>query len=146
METLSATKFICLLRAIEPEELKVLDRWLRSPWCNTNKNLIRLLERVLRYYPGFSDPRFTKEKLFREVLPNGKFSDRRMNNLLSESNRKSFLRFVQKCRKLARFHADVNPKPEKLENLLKNESNIQALNWLKRKRVEVLGLKAGRSF
>ena len=58
--------------------------WLRSPWCNTNKNLIRLFEKVNKHYPDFDSPKLTKEKLFKQILPNGKFSDRRMNNLLSE--------------------------------------------------------------
>ncbi|MFK7773525.1 MAG: hypothetical protein AB8F94_15350 [Saprospiraceae bacterium] len=58
--------------------------WLRSPWCNTNKNLIRLFEKVKKHHPDFNSPKLTKEKLFKQILPNGKFSDRRMNNLLSE--------------------------------------------------------------
>ncbi|MCB9352329.1 MAG: hypothetical protein H6573_33280 [Lewinellaceae bacterium] len=37
-----------------------------------------------RYHPDFEDAKLTKEKLFRKVLPDGKFSDRRMNNLMSE--------------------------------------------------------------
>ena len=37
-----------------------------------------------KYYPSFEDEKLTKEKLFKQVLPNGKFSDRRMNNLFSE--------------------------------------------------------------
>lgn len=84
MPSLSSTKFVRLLQSFDESELKPFDTWLRSPWCNTNKNLIRLFARLVKYYPDFDHPRLDKEKLFREVLPDGKFSHRRMNNLLSE--------------------------------------------------------------
>lgn len=66
-------------------ELKDFEAWLRSPWCNSNKNLIQLLARLKPHHPDFSDPKLNKEKLFRQVLPDGKYSERRMNNLLSEA-------------------------------------------------------------
>ena len=85
MATIFSTKFFRLLQTMERAELKDFETWLQSPWCNTNKNLIRLLARLKPYYPDFSDTKLTKEKLFRQVLPGGKFSERRMNNLLSEA-------------------------------------------------------------
>lgn len=51
----------------------------------------------------------------------------------SASNRKAFIRFVQKCRTLIRYYADVDFDAQKVERLLEEESNIQALNWLERK-------------
>ncbi|MBL7792319.1 MAG: hypothetical protein JNK77_08340 [Saprospiraceae bacterium] len=85
MTTLLTSKFTRLLQTFSPEELASFERWLQSAWCNTNKNLPRLLARLKPYYPDFSDQKLSKEKLFRQVLPDGKFSDRRMNNLLSEA-------------------------------------------------------------
>lgn len=85
MPTLSSTKFLRLLRTFNEAELKAFDAWLRSPWCNSNKNLPRLLGKLKRHHPNFEQAKLDKEKLFRQVLPEGKFSDRRMNNLLSEA-------------------------------------------------------------
>lgn len=79
------SKFAQLLQTFNEEELKAFDAWLRSPWCNSNKNLPRLLAKLRKYHPDFDNDRLTKEKLFYQVLPNGKFSARRMNNLLSEA-------------------------------------------------------------
>jgi len=79
------TKFFRILQGFSPAELKAFGVWLQSPWCNTNKNLIRLLARLILHHPGFSDTKLTKEKLFLYVLPKGKYSERRMNNLLSEA-------------------------------------------------------------
>ncbi len=79
-----ASKFIQTIKTFSEDELKSFGQWLRSPWCNTNKNVPKLFEKLKKYYPAFDHPKLTKEKLFKQVLPNGKFSDRRMNNLLSE--------------------------------------------------------------
>ncbi|NUO03246.1 MAG: hypothetical protein HUU01_21765 [Saprospiraceae bacterium] len=85
MSVFLSTKFLRLLQVLNPKELKDFETWLQSPWCNTNKNLIQLLARLKPYYPDFSDQNMSKEKLFRQVLPNGKYSERRMNNLFSEA-------------------------------------------------------------
>ncbi|MEO1516834.1 MAG: hypothetical protein AAFV95_17565 [Bacteroidota bacterium] len=74
-----------MLRAWQAEELKAFEQWLRSPWCNSNKNLLPLFEQLKKHHPQFDTDKLNKEKLFRRILPNGKFSDRRMNNLLSEA-------------------------------------------------------------
>ena len=77
-------KFFKILQTLSAEELKSFEQWLSSPWCNTNKNLVKLLHAVTKYHPNYDHPKLTKERLFKKILPNGKFSDRRMNNLLSE--------------------------------------------------------------
>ncbi len=84
MSSVFSTKFVRILQTFDEEERKAFEAWLQSPWCNSNKNLIRLFAKLQRYYPDFDDPKLTKEKLFRQVLPDGKFSHRRMNNLLSK--------------------------------------------------------------
>lgn len=84
MNTITTSKFIRILKTLNEGELKAFESWLKSPWCNSNKNLIRLLACLKKFYPYFESRKLTKERLFQQVLPNGKFSTRRMNNLLSE--------------------------------------------------------------
>lgn len=84
MSTIFASKFVQTIKTFSEDELKSFGHWLRSPWCNTNKNVPKLFDKLKKYYPAFDYPKLTKEKLFKQVLPKGKFSDRRMNNLLSE--------------------------------------------------------------
>lgn len=83
--SLFSTKFIGLLRTFEADELNAFEKWLRSPWCNRNKNLPRLVKCLKKYYPDFPDSKLSKQALFQQVLPDGKYSSRRMNNLLSEA-------------------------------------------------------------
>lgn len=84
MSSLFSSKFVRIVKTLSPEEWKSFELWLRSPWANSNKNLVRLLDKLKKYSPEFTDAKLTKEKLFKQVLPDGKFSLRRMNNLLSE--------------------------------------------------------------
>ncbi len=79
------SKFTRLLQTFDPSTLKAFEVWLQSPWCNSNKNLPRLLEQLMRFYPDFDDLKLTKERLFQKILPSGKYSESRMNNLLSEA-------------------------------------------------------------
>jgi len=85
LDALFTSKLIILLKTFSVDELKGFERWLASPWCNSNKNLSKLLEKISKYYPDFDHPKYTKEKLFKQILPTGKYSDRRINNLLSEA-------------------------------------------------------------
>ena len=84
MSAIFTSKFVKIIKTLSEDELKSFELWLKSPWCNSNKNLIRLLEKLRKYYPAFEGKNLSKEKLFQQVLPHGKYSDRRMNNLLSE--------------------------------------------------------------
>lgn len=84
MSSISSTKVARLLKTWQEQELKDFETWLQSPWCNTNRNLIQLFQQLKKYHPEFNSKWLTKEKLFQKVLPDGKFSHRRMNNLLSE--------------------------------------------------------------
>jgi len=57
---------------------------------------------------------------------------------MSAINNRSFLVFVQKCRAIAKYYADVNIEENKLEGLFKNETNIQAPLWLNKKMAQVI--------
>ena len=85
MSKLFSSKFIQLLKTMNTEELKSFHEWLCSPWCNSNKNLIPLFEKVKKYHPDFNSNKLSKEQLFYIILPQGKYSSRRINNLLSEA-------------------------------------------------------------
>jgi len=84
MTTVFTSKYFEILKTFSEADLKSYDSWLHSPWCNSNKNLVVLLQKIKKYFPDFENDKLTKERLFKQVLPKGKYSDRRMNNLLSE--------------------------------------------------------------
>jgi len=86
MPNVFSTKFVELLCKISEEEFKSFEKWLASPWCNSNKNLVTLLRKLKKHHPNYDDPKLTKERLFKKVMPGKTHSKTWMNNLLSEAN------------------------------------------------------------
>jgi hypothetical protein len=80
----SSFKYFKVLKTLDQQELKSFEQWLKSPWANKSKKMIVLLAKVKKYYPTFEDEKMTRIKLFRQVLPKGRYSDQQFNNVLSE--------------------------------------------------------------
>ena len=78
-------KFIEILKTFSEEELKDFKIWLNSAWCNTNKNLPKLLEKLKKYHPDFDHKLLTKERLFKQVMPGKKYSVYWLNNLMHQA-------------------------------------------------------------
>lgn len=87
MASLFSSKFVRLLQQFDEKALRDFEKWLHSPWCNSNRNLEKLFEQLKPYHPHFSKTEPTKEELFRRVLPEGKFSESRLGNLFHEAYR-----------------------------------------------------------
>ena len=66
--------------------------------------------------------------------------------LKAKFNKKSFLRFTQKCRILVKHNENISFQHKKVEDLLVREENIQAANWLNRKICEIINLRNRRPF
>ncbi|MCB0629052.1 MAG: hypothetical protein R2824_19755 [Saprospiraceae bacterium] len=71
------------LRLLDPEEKKPFERWLNSPWCNTNKKCVELFRILLRYYPDFTTDGVDVQKLYRKLYPDKAYRHKSMLNLLS---------------------------------------------------------------
>lgn len=77
-------KLIQFLSKIEESELKSLIKFAKSPYHNTNKLLVPLLQKILTYYPDFDHKKLTKEHLFHAIHPAGKsYHEGRMNLLMT---------------------------------------------------------------
>ena len=69
------SKLIGYLSRFSSQEMKDFRHFLQSPYHNSNKQALRLLEGLLSYHPDFDSPRLTKEKDFskdpsqRQALP-----------------------------------------------------------------------------
>lgn len=86
MSNIFTSKFVRLLQTFTKQEMNDFEAWLNSPWCNRNKNLAPLLKQIKRYHPNFDkNSQLGKAVLFETALPNRKFSERSINNLLSEA-------------------------------------------------------------
>lgn len=95
-------KLIQLLSRIEESELKLLMKFAKSPYHNSNKQIIPLLEKLLTYHPTFEYKKLTKEFLYRQIHPKSKpYHEGRMNLLMT-----NLVSVVQKFYKYQEFEQD----------------------------------------
>lgn len=78
------SKLITQLQLLTSAEFKNFEKWLKSPWCNSNKNLVRLYQILKPFYPDFDSQKLTKEKVFAKLYPNKAYNPPWMHNLMSE--------------------------------------------------------------
>jgi len=79
------TKLIKLLSTLDKEELKAFLRFLRSPYHNSNKQAVRLLESLADYHPQFDHQRLTKQRIFQKIHPKGRpYHEGRMNLIMTQ--------------------------------------------------------------
>lgn len=79
------SNLIQLLTKTKATELKTIVQFAKSPFHNSNKLIIKLLEELLNYYPDFKHKRLTKEIIFRKIHSEGtEYHDGRMNLLMTQ--------------------------------------------------------------
>src|SRR5258706_2367891 len=78
------SKFFEILRSFTRDEIKEFNDFVRSPFHNSNKNVIKLFEFVKKAYPEFSSEILSKEKLFKRLYPGKKYNDTVMRILSSD--------------------------------------------------------------
>ena len=130
MEISTKNKAIKQLQMLSASEFKHFGKWLNSPWCNSNKNLIRFYKILKPYYPHFaSNTQLTKEKLFKKLNPGKKFNLQLIYNLLSE-----LLKQIEAFQLHEQLHQD------------RNQANYYALQLLLKKNQRAPFLKESITF
>ena len=80
---MSRSKTIDILLSFSPEELKAMSAFIKSPYFNTNKNLVKLYGAFKKALPLISGDKITEEDIFRKIFPGKKFNYGIMKNLTS---------------------------------------------------------------
>jgi len=88
------------LATFSEKEFKAFENWLKSPWTNSNKGLVTLLQKLKKYHPTYDHRLLTKERLYKQIMPSKTYNADMLNNLLSQGylQAKKFLtceRFLQ---------------------------------------------------
>ncbi|MGB0839902.1 MAG: hypothetical protein ACPGXL_07165, partial [Chitinophagales bacterium] len=78
------TKVIQLLRGLKTKELKQFKIYVASPYFNTNKRVIRLLDFLIRFAPHFTNIKCSKENGYAYVFETASaYHDQKMRNVFS---------------------------------------------------------------
>ncbi len=78
------TKLIKLLETFSLSEFKKFRDFVKSPFYNKNKNVIRLSDVLSAYHPGFDAVSFTEENIYKKVFGAGKFEYFKIKNVSSD--------------------------------------------------------------
>jgi len=73
---------IKLLKSLSPEEIKKFRYFLKSPYFNSNKNVVLLFDKIVKIYPSFYKPNFTNEKFKKKINKSGFYNENTLRYLL----------------------------------------------------------------
>lgn len=78
------TKLIKLLKTFSDADVKKFRDFVKSPFYNKNKSVIKLNEVLLKYYPGFDSKTLTEEKVFAKIFGDEKYDYFKLKNVSSD--------------------------------------------------------------
>lgn len=78
------TKLIKLLKTFSPSEIKRFRDFVKSPYFNKNKNVIRLSEALVKFYPSFDSKNLEESLIFGRVFGKEKYDYFRLKNVISD--------------------------------------------------------------
>lgn len=75
-------KLIDLLSSVRPEEMRWLAKFVRSPYYNANVLVTGLFDYLRSYHPDFDSPKLEKQAVFKHLLPDQPYDDRRLRLIM----------------------------------------------------------------
>ena len=95
------TKLILLFQHFKREELKAFDKFIDSPYFNTNETRTKLWLLLKKYAPDFDAPQLANEKVFKKLFPKTVYNEKRLRQL-----RSNLLKLVEEFLAIERFKKD----------------------------------------
>jgi hypothetical protein len=78
------SKFFEIVKSFSRDELKEFNDFVRSPFHNSNKKVMKLYEIIRKTYPEFKSESLGKDKVFQNLYPGKKYNDTVMRILSSD--------------------------------------------------------------
>lgn len=74
--------FLEILSSLTRDELKSFRRFLISPYFNRSQKVVKLYDRLIKYYPSFDNTAISKENLHKHISPERPYNEITMRRLL----------------------------------------------------------------
>lgn len=78
------TKLISLLKTFSSAEIKKFRDFVNSPYFNKNKNVQKLNDVLIKFYPDYDSGLPDEENIFKEIFPGEKFDYFKIKNISSD--------------------------------------------------------------
>ncbi len=76
------SKLASLLSKLSQKEFKEFGKFVKSPYFNTNSNILKLYDLIAKYFPDFENENLTKENIYKKIYPGEKYNDSTSRGLL----------------------------------------------------------------
>ncbi len=80
---MTESTLVLLLKRFDKQQLKDFNNFVKSPFFNTNKALIKLYEYIRKQYPEFSPEKLDKQYVYRKIFGKTQFNDGFLRVLMS---------------------------------------------------------------
>ena len=77
------TKLISLLKTLDKNEIKEFGKFIVSPFHLKDRTMKPFFEAIMKYYPDFESPKFTRENIYESLYPGKKYDDAVIRKLSS---------------------------------------------------------------
>lgn len=77
------SKLASLLSKLNKNEFKDFGKFLKSPYFNSNVNIIKLYDLISKYFPDFGTEKLSKENIYSHVYPKENYNDSTVRGLLA---------------------------------------------------------------
>ena len=78
------SKLVALLKTCNRKELRKLDKFVDSPYFNTNRNIVALYRYVQQFAPKFESKQLERKAVFSALFPNEAYKEKRLHKLMGE--------------------------------------------------------------
>jgi len=75
-------QLIEILKTFDKEELKSLKKFLKSPFVNSRRNLVILIDHLTFFHPEFDSPKLNREFVFKKIFENEEFNEKKIMNFV----------------------------------------------------------------
>lgn len=77
------SKLVSLLSKLSQKEFKEFGKFVKSPYFNSNSNIVKLYDLITKHFPDFNNPKLTKENIYSNIYPGEKYNDSTVRGLLA---------------------------------------------------------------
>ncbi len=77
------SKLTSLLSKLSPKEFKEFGKFIKSPYFNTNVNIVKFYDLIAKHFPDFANEKLTRENIYFHIYPGEKYNDSTARGLIS---------------------------------------------------------------
>jgi len=117
------SKLLQLFQALSAEDLRQIQKMLKSPFFTANENLQTLFNLLRKQHPTFVEKAVQKEKIFAKVFPKHSYKELKLRNLMTD-----LVKIIEQYFIMAQLEKKVGLKEQLLSEHLLDKSELDLVD------------------